>query len=143
VPEDNAELLREWFAATARRDLPRMLEIASPEIEYVPIMAVLEGRVYRGHEGVRQWLEELFDHWETFEPVGEEFHERGNTVIALGCWHARGRASGAELDSEPATWVVEFRDRKMTRLQTYTSRADALDALGLDRSDELRHRLSG
>jgi ketosteroid isomerase-like protein len=132
VPEENVELLRQWFKATARGDVASLLEIASPEIEYVPIMAALEGRVYRGHEGVERWIEELFEHWETFEPIGEQFYERGNTVIATGCWHARGRASGAPLDNQSATWVVEFRDRTMTRLQTYTSRADALDALGLD-----------
>jgi len=135
---ENSELLREWFAATARRDVPRLLEIASPEIEYVPIMAALEGRVYRGHEGIAQWLEDLYEDWEIFEPIGEEFHERGDTVIALGCWRARGRASGAQLDREPATLVVEFRDARMTRLQTYTSRAEAFRALGLDSSDELR-----
>jgi ketosteroid isomerase-like protein len=138
VSEQNAQLLRRWFKATGRRDLAGMLEIASPEIEYVPIMAVLEGRVYHGHEGIEQWLEDLYEHWETFEPIGEEFHERGDTVIALGSWRARGRASGAQLDRQPATWVVEFRDRRMTRLQTYTSRVEAFDALGLDASDELR-----
>jgi ketosteroid isomerase-like protein len=140
MPPDNTELLRRWFDATARRDVGTLLEIASPEIEYVPIMAVLEGRVYRGHDGVKQWLAEIFEHWEIFTPIGEEFHERGDTVIALGCWHARGKASGAQLDNEPATWVVEFRDGRMTRLQTYTSRTDAFEALGLSKSDELRRR---
>jgi ketosteroid isomerase-like protein len=129
VSRTNPELVREWFAATARRDLPTLLDIASPEIEYVPIMAVLEGRVYRGHEGIATWLDELFDHWETFEPIGEEFHERGDTVIALGCWHACGKASGARLDDQAATWVVEFSGGKMTRLQTYTSREDAFKDL--------------
>jgi len=132
VPADNVELVRQWFAATASGDVARLLEIASPEIEYVPIMAVLEGRVYRGHEGLERWVTELFEHWETFEPIGERFYERGDTVIATGRWHARGRASGAPLDNQSATWVVEFRDRRMTRLQTYTSRAEALEALGLD-----------
>ena len=55
----------------------------------------------------------------------------------MGCWNARGKASGAQLDSEPATWIVEFRDHKMTRLQTYTSREEAFQALGIKRSDEL------
>jgi ketosteroid isomerase-like protein len=126
----NVQLVRDWFEATARQDIERLLEIASPHIEYVPIMAVLEGRVYRGHEGIREWMEELFEHWETFEPIGEEFHERGGTVIALGHWRACGKASGAELDGQAATWIVEFRDGRMTRLQTYTSRAEAFEAAG-------------
>jgi ketosteroid isomerase-like protein len=138
---ENAELVRQWFAATADRDVSRLLQIASPDIEYVPIMAALEGRIYCGHEGVAQWMDELFEHWETFEPIGEEFHERGSTVIALGRWHACGRASGAELESQAATWVVQFEDGKMTRLQTYTSRTDALEDLDLAESDELARRL--
>ena len=133
----NCDLVREWFAATARRDAGRLLEIASPDIEYVPIMAAFEGRVYRGHEGVCQWLEELYEYWDMFEPIGQEFHERGNTVIAFGCWNARGKVSGAHLDSEPATWIVDFEDGKMTRLQTYTSREEALQDLGIAKSDEL------
>lgn len=128
----NAELLQRWFEATARRDVEAILEIAHPEIEYVPIMAALEGRVYRGHEGIRQWLEELFAHWEVFEPIGEEFQDRGDTVIGFGRWHARGRHSGAELKDQQATWVVQFRDGRMIRLRTYTTRAEALEELGLE-----------
>lgn len=127
----NAELLRRWFEATARRDVAALLEIADPEIEYIPIMAALEGRVYRGHQGVRQWVDELFRDWDVFQPIGEEFREHGDTLIAFGRWHARGRASGAQLERQPATWVVQFRDGKMTRLRTYTSRAEALEDLGL------------
>jgi ketosteroid isomerase-like protein len=130
MPErGNPELVHDWFVATANRDLARLLEIASPEIEYVPIMAVLEGRVYRGHKGVARWLKELYEHWEIFEPIGEHFEERGDTVIATGCWHARGRASGALLDNQSATWIVDFREGKMTRLQTYTSTDEASEAL--------------
>ena len=125
----NTALLQQWFAATARRDVDTLLEIASPDIEYVPIMAVLEGRVYRGHEGVRRWVEDLFEHWEAFEPVGHDFREQGNMVIATGWWHARGRASGAQLDDQSATWIVEFRDGRMTRLQTFTSNEEANEAL--------------
>src|SRR4051812_19580663 len=45
VAGENSDLLRDWFEATARQDVARLLELASPDIEYVPIMAVLEGRV--------------------------------------------------------------------------------------------------
>jgi ketosteroid isomerase-like protein len=137
MARDNCDLVRDWFEATARRDAGRLIEIASPDIEYVPIMAALEGRVYRGHEGVCRWLDELYEHWDVFEPIGHEFHERGDMVIALGCWNARGKVSGAQLDSEPATWIVEFEDGKMTRLQTYTSREEAFRAIGVTSSDEL------
>jgi ketosteroid isomerase-like protein len=137
MPGENCDLVRDWFAATARRDAGRLIEIASSDIEYIPIMASLEGRVYRGHEGVCLWLEELYEYWDVFEPIGQEFHERGDMVIALGFWNARGKASGAQLSSEPATWIVEFQNGKMTRLRTYTSREEAFREIGIKSSDEL------
>jgi ketosteroid isomerase-like protein len=33
----------------------------------------------------------------------------------------------------PATWVVEVRDGRIGRWQTYTDRQEALDAVGLER----------
>ena len=131
MPGENVELVRRWMEATAVRDLETMLEIADPEIEAVPIMAALEGRVYRGHEGIRQWMEDLFEHWEVFEPILEDWREHGDTIIGFGRWNARGRASGTQLVGQQAVWLFTFRDGQLTRLRTYTSREEALVELGL------------
>lgn len=43
---------------------------------------------------------------------------------------ARLGASGVELEM-PATWIIELRDGKIVFWQTYTDRAEALEAVGL------------
>jgi ketosteroid isomerase-like protein len=98
-------------------------------------LAVLEGRVYRGHAGVREWIERLSEDWDVFEANQEEFRLVGDRVLVLGHWHARARGSGIELGTQPASWVVDVQDGKVARLQTYTDRKEALEAVGLSEQD--------
>jgi ketosteroid isomerase-like protein len=51
-------------------------------------------------------------------------------VIAVFAMHVRGRGSGAPLDVE-AAFVYEFWDGKITRDRAYSSKTQALEAVGL------------
>jgi ketosteroid isomerase-like protein len=125
----NVEMVRRNLEAVNRRDADGMLACMHSENEFIPIMAALEGRVYRGEEGVRQWLAEMEDHWEYFETCPEEFHDlSGDRVIAFGHWRARGRASGVEIDGQPATWSAYIQEGKIIKWRTFTNRAEALEA---------------
>jgi hypothetical protein len=75
VSEENVEIVRRLHAALNRRDIETMVAAWDEEAEFRPIMAGLEGTVYRGREGLRQWLAALFEDWETFEGHPEEFHD--------------------------------------------------------------------
>jgi ketosteroid isomerase-like protein len=111
-------------------DVEPYLESIHPEVEWVPMMAVLEGRVYHGHEGVRQWFEDLRHDWEVFTPVLEELRPLGDChFLGLGHWEARGRGSGVDLGGrQPATWLVRTRNGRIDRLQTFTDRDEGLKA---------------
>ena len=111
-------------------DVELYLEDLHPEVEWVPIMALLEGRIYRGHDGVREWIEDLRHDWEVFVPVLEEIRPLGGGHFLLfGHWQARGRGSGVDLaGTQPATWLVHMRDGRVDRLQTFTKREEALKA---------------
>lgn len=131
MSQENVETVRGLFRAFNRRDIAAFLERIDPDVEWVPIMAALEGRVYRGHDGVKQWIEDLDEHWELFEVEAEEFRDLGDRVLALGCWRARGRVSGIGLDNEPGTWLLHFKAGEVVRLQTFTDRAEGIEAAGL------------
>jgi ketosteroid isomerase-like protein len=60
----------------------------------------------------------------------EVFREHGDEVLVLGRMHLRGRGSGLDLDQETG-WLVEVRDRKMTRFQSFLSHEEALSASGI------------
>lgn len=132
---ENVDIVRGLPEVFNRRDIPAMLALLDPDVEWIPIMATLEGRVYRGHDGVCQWIEDLGTDWEYFETYTEEWHDLGDRVLAFGRWRARGRASGIELENEPASWLWDVRDGKIVRLQTFTDRTEAIEAAGLMRHD--------
>src|ERR687888_124765 len=121
MPTGNIEIVREMQDAFNRRDRPRLAELISEEFEFIPMLARLEGRVYHGHAGLFGWMDELEHDWEEFELCPEEYFDLGaETVLCFGHWRARARTSGVELDNQPGGWVVNVRDRKITRSETFT-----------------------
>jgi ketosteroid isomerase-like protein len=129
--EEDFEVIRKAWAAVSRGDIPGALELLHTDIETAPFGAALHGMVYRGHDGFVYWWEnETMANWERFEVHPQEFQRVGDRILVFGRWYARGRASGVDLDI-PATWVIEVRDGKIARFQTYTDRAEALEAIGL------------
>jgi ketosteroid isomerase-like protein len=136
MSEETVEIAREMFAAAARAinrgEFENLGGLLDPEVEWIPINAALEGGWYRGHSGVRQWIEDMNRDWDYFEARPEEFRDLGDDrLLALGTWRARGRSSGVELDSQPAAWLIQLRNGKTVRMQTFTDRSQALEAAGL------------
>src|SRR5437763_5509910 len=131
MSQENVEVARRHRDAFNRRDMEAFLEALDRDVEWIPIMAPLEGSIYRDHHGVQRWIEELDAYWETFEVRDENLYDLGDRVLILGHWRARGRASGVVLENQPAAWLYEIKDGKVVRLRTYTDRAEALEASGL------------
>lgn len=131
MSQENVETARRIAEKFNARDNDGLLELLDPDVEWVPIMAALEGRVYRGHEGVLRWLDDLESDWDEFQTRPDEFHDLGDRVLALGSWYARGRASGIEFENQPASWLWQFKAGRAIRLRTYTDRAEALEAAGI------------
>jgi ketosteroid isomerase-like protein len=130
VSEAKFEIVRAVLRAIAEQDVATLVELCDPDIEFVPILAALEGRSYHGHDDMRRWVDELNDQWEVFEPSAEEFRDLGKDVLALGGWHARTRETGAELAYKPAAWVARIEDSKVVRWRAYTDPTEALEAIG-------------
>lgn len=122
--EEHRRALERFYAAFNARDLPAILAELHPEIEFQSRFAQIGGAVYRGHDGVRGWLEDLAQAWEHIEVELGRTHESGtDSTIALITLHAKGRASGLELH-EPAAHDLRWQDGKLARL-AYTDRDDA------------------
>jgi ketosteroid isomerase-like protein len=126
MSQENVEIARQIDFAFNRQDVNHLLGLLYPEVEWIPTMAVLEGRVYHGHDGVRRWIEDLGADWELFEQYTEEVYDLGDRVLVLGGWRTRG----VEGVNRPA-WLYHFRQGKIVRLETYIDRAEALETLGL------------
>ena len=86
--------------------------------------------VYRGHEGVREWLRDLYESLSEFQAEYSDIRDLGDRVVAIGCVRARGAGSEAEIES-PHGAVTEFKNGKGVRIRTYLDPEEALEAAGL------------
>jgi ketosteroid isomerase-like protein len=135
MSQENVEIARKAFEAfnrTFNEGAPDLYELLDPEIDWVPMTAALEGTSYRGHDGVREWIRNMKREWTSYETKPERFRDLGELgVLALGTWRARGRRGDVLLDIPQAAWLLQFREGKIHRVQTFTERKKALEAAGL------------
>ncbi len=136
-----AALIRRWLEAFNSRDAEAMIALQHSEIEFVPTTAAMEGRVYRSPEETREFLRSLELDWEAFEARPERFYEVGDRALAFGTFHARGRASGAEIPSQRVGWLITVRDGLVYRWRTYTDEAGAMAAIGMTEEQLAEHRV--
>ena len=104
-----------------------------PEVEWHAVILMAMGgkqTVYRGHEGVRDWLRDLYETLSEFQAEYPEIRDLGDRMVAIGRVHGRGRASEAEIESPHGT-VAEFKNGKGIRIRTYLDPKEALEAAGL------------
>jgi ketosteroid isomerase-like protein len=124
MSQQDIETIRAGLAALNRRDVEGMLATLRPDVELVPVRAVLEGSVYRGHEGLRRWLADMGEDWEDFRIDSHEVRDLDERrVLVVGHFHARGRSSRVTLD-QPAAWVCEMDGGKVACMRFYAD-ADA------------------
>jgi ketosteroid isomerase-like protein len=130
MPRGNVELARQILEALTRRDLKRLIEVSHPGVEWHSFFADLgEGGVYRGHDGLRQWLSDLDDALELARVELDDALGVGDVVVPVDRLHYRGRGSGVESEL-PAGWLFEFREGKVRYWRAFREPEQALKALG-------------
>jgi len=132
---ENVEIARRGFGAfnrTVAEGVDDFYELLNADVEWTPITALLDGRTYRGPEGVREWVDEVERDWAVYEISWMEVRDLGGgRVLAFGVWDCLGRRGGVQLSFDQAAWLIELRGGKMSRLQTFADRNEALEAAGL------------
>jgi ketosteroid isomerase-like protein len=135
MSQENVEVARKSFEAVLGQfdeGAPDLFQWLDPEVEWLTLATIMEGTRYHGHDGVRQWIEDVKRGWAVWEVRRDEFLDLGDDrVLALGSWHAQSRHGDAPLDIPQAAWLLNLRDGKICRLETFTERRKALEAAGL------------
>jgi ketosteroid isomerase-like protein len=131
MASENVELVRFLFAAFADRDLDAAAKVLHPGIEIRgAIVGGLEGVVYTGLQGNRQFWADIDTAWTEFRIEPQEFRDLEGQVLVLGRVFAQAPGSGIWLD-EAAAWIFAFSERKIVRLRSFTSIREALGAAEL------------
>ena len=131
MSQQNVEIYRQAWDAFNRRDLAAWLTVCDPELENIPPRDWPESRPIRGAEAVWDFSVGnmgIFD--ENPLEILELIEAGDDKVVAQLRSEVQGKASGA-----PVTWgywhVVTIRDRRASRFEWFTERAQALEAAGL------------
>jgi ketosteroid isomerase-like protein len=124
---ENIEVVRRIFEALARGDVEAMVRECDAEVEYVSLVAAVEGASYRGHSGVRSFFSDLTEAWDVWIPHVERFESEGDSVLAIGTSQIRGRGSGMDMEFE---WgqVLRLRDGKVLYGRMYPRHEEAEQA---------------
>jgi ketosteroid isomerase-like protein len=133
TPQSNVEVFRRAVEAYNRRDVEAFLEEFDPAVEWRALTQVMfggESTVYRGHEGVREFMREVDEALAEVQVEYSEMHDLGERIVVIGRLRARGRASGAETESAIG-WVVEFKGDRVVRMRDYLDPKEALEVAGL------------
>jgi ketosteroid isomerase-like protein len=130
VSAENVQIIRRLVQAFNDRDLDAMAQYMQPGAELYPLRAQLEGKAYRGHDGLREMLADFDQDWDFVRMDADEFRDAGDQVVVLGRLRARGRISRVDLDV-PMGFVWRLRDGKVVYARSFSEPDDALRAAGL------------
>jgi uncharacterized protein len=133
MAEENVQIVRRVFDAFVRRDVDGALEVMHPEVEFTaPATQELAEKdvSYRGHDGVRDYFDDVARVWKALEVFLHEYHDVGDDrVLVVGRVRARG-TKGRIVDG-PAQWAWRIEDDKIVWGHVFTDRDQAVHAIGL------------
>jgi len=129
----NVVLVRRLYETFEVRDLDAMVSLITEDMEFFPqVTASMVNRTepYRGHAGLRSYFEDAARVWRHLEIIPHEYRDLGDSVLVFGRVYARGE--GGYISDSPAAWLWRIRGDLICSGRVFTSRADALEAAGLD-----------
>jgi ketosteroid isomerase-like protein len=126
MSQENVEVVREFWDAYSRGDFDHVLALSDP---HVVLVSLEEGALY-GADAVRENYERWQEAWQEPETTVEEVIGTGDHVVVMARFQGRGRASGVKVE-ERLYEVYTLRKGKVLRVDEFSERADALEAVGL------------
>jgi ketosteroid isomerase-like protein len=124
---ESVDLVSRAFGAFNRRDEAELLSLCHPDIEWIPMRPSLQGRVYRGHDGVREALADVGTEFEEVRNDPRRWLEVGERIVVAGRIVAKERLGGLRIDI-PGAWLCEVREGKVAYVRAFPDEEAALSA---------------
>jgi len=130
MSRENVEIVRHLYeSGLMDRDPEELLELATPDIEYVNPPYAVEPGVRHGLDAVARAMRAFAEVWEESRHELREVHDCGDMVVAAVSWYTRSRGSEREIVNEEAhTWTV--RQGRLARFEWGQDLGKALEAAG-------------
>ena len=135
MSQENVEVVRQVYAAAARRDAAAVFALYDPEVEFdvtrAPLGGLTRRGIHRGRERLRRFFREYYEAWENLDDSYDELIDAGEHVISVATVRGRGRASGVEIELTDQAGLWTIHEGKIVRVVWFPTRAEALEAAGL------------
>lgn len=126
MPEErNIRFVRSIWEAIREGGIEAGLE-KTPGVEWRPHAA--GGQVFTTEE-VLKFFADFQGERELLEVVPYSYHAHDDYVLASGSFRLRGPGRISEFQIH---WVYEFQEDRLQRAESYATRAEALEAIGVD-----------
>ena len=116
----NTEIIRGLYAAFAKGDIPTVLGALAPNARWTEAEGGPYGGTFIGPNAV---LEKVFmkigGDWDGYAAEPDEFIANDNTVVALGKYSGKYKATGKSFTA-PFVHVWKFQDGKVISFQQHT-----------------------
>jgi len=113
------ELVEALYAAIKAKDFSTIREVCDPDIDWVQNKGFPGGARRHGIEEVLSEVVQGFGReWESFAFQPDEIIGAGETVVVLGRYRGRHRATGNKLDAA-AAHVYDIKDRRIARYRQF------------------------
>jgi len=131
MSRENVDAVRAIYADWASGNFRAASALYGPLCVFIPIREFPgAASYYLGPEGVRQFMLGFLEPWTNLTIAAEEVIEVGDSVVVAAHWRAEGKGSGAR--SERRVFDVwTFRGQTVIRLEFFSDRREALEAVGL------------
>jgi ketosteroid isomerase-like protein len=130
MSQENVEIVRRSYKAIASGDYEKAARALHADAEWHNTSVYPGPRTIRGADGIRDFLEDMFD---TYVGLGMTIERVASAddvvVIQLHGW-GHGKTSGAPVDVRWAH-AIRLQEGKMIRVQTFGRYSSALEAAGL------------
>lgn len=131
MSRENVEIAREAFAAWERGDLSAMLEPLADDIVSRRVPPLVNPEEHHGPEGTLDMFADWIEAYDSFESWAEEYIDAGDSVVVRV--PQRVRFDGSQRTMQEVFWFrLVFAGGKVTRLEVYGDRTQALEAAGLE-----------
>jgi SnoaL-like domain len=127
MSQENVEIARRTWEDILFADDPS--EMVGPGFE-VHDHDLPDAVVYYGPDGVEKWGDRWREAWDDWEIDNEEYIDAGDQIVVTARMWARGKGSGLTVHRREGL-VLSIRHGEAVRLDYFSSRAEALEAVGL------------
>ena len=119
----NAETIQAVYDAFGKGDIPNVLAAMDSKVEWIEAEGFPYAGTYVGPDAVLQGVfMRLGTEWDGYQAAPDEVLDAGDTIVGLGHYSGRYKATGKEFRA-PFAHVFNLRDGKIVRFRQYTDTA--------------------